>query len=153
MARKSEALYEEPEYANVQTYNGFEIESDIPVGARHRGTRTAKYPFDMLEVGQSFHVAATADMPKPAVTLAGAVTNANAKWSHPDPSGRTELRKVSVFQLDAEGKRTRTEDGGFVKLGEEMKQVPAMIAERSFTIRTVGSEDHKGPGCRIFREV
>lgn len=160
MARKSESLYDaEPEFetgnqgGQVQSYNGFEIESDVPMGQRARGTRQAKYPFDMLEVGQSFHVPATEDMPKPAVTLAGAVTNANEKWSHDDPNGATETKKVSVFAKDENGKRIRLEDGGFEKIGEEVVTVPVRVDERRFVIRSVGNEDRKGPGARVFREL
>jgi hypothetical protein len=80
------------------SYNGFEIDSDVEMGPRSRlAPRQAKYPFDLLEVGQSFHVPATEDMPKPGVTLAGAVTNANNKYSY--ETGQLETKLVSLFEV------------------------------------------------------
>lgn len=153
MARKSEAsLYDEAEvYGNE--VQGFEIDSDVELGARTRVTaRQAKYPFDQLAVGQSFHVAASEDMPKPGTTLAGAVTNANTKWSH-DHASETETKTVSVFARDEDGKRIKNVHGQFEKLGEQDVTRAVRVAERHFTIRTVDGTDPRGVGARVFRDM
>ena len=156
MARKSEAeLYDEPELneAEEASDTGYEIDTDVALGARARfAARTAKYPFDKLGVGHSFHVPATADMPKPGTTLAGAVTNANNKWSKDHPT-EMESKTLSTFAIGEDGKRIRNEDGSYVKTGERPVVRPVRVAERHFTIRSVGSEDPKGPGARVFRDL
>lgn len=136
-------------------YNGFVIESDVPMGAQKRGSglRPAKYPFDYLEPGQSFHVPATEDMPKPAITLAGAVTNANHKWSHPSPDGATETKEVAAFEVDENGKRVKTADGKFIKTGTKLVTTVVRIQDRHFTIRTAEEGDPRGPGARVFRDI
>ncbi len=156
MAKAQANVYDELEYGadDAPEFSNFAIDSDVERGPRTRNSsRAAKYPFDLLGVGQSFHVPVSEDMPKPGITLAGAVTNANNKWSHPDPSGATETKTVGVFQTDENGKRVRNADGGFVKIGEEQRTVPVRIAERRFAISTVGAEDKRGPGARVFREL
>lgn len=157
MSRKSEAsVYDESDYEEVtvqEATNGYEIDSDVEMGTRKRGTRQAKYPFDALEVGQSFHVAATEEMPKPGITLAGAVSNANNKWSHEDPSGATEVKTLSVFQKDEDGKRVKDEDGKYIKIGEQEVTVPVRIEDRHFVISTVDNTDKRGAGARVFRTL
>src|ERR1700743_3649642 len=142
MSRKREAsVYDESGYEDAGhievTTIGYEIDSDVEMGTRKRGTRQAKYPFDALDLGQSFHVAATAEMPKPGITLAGAVSNANNKWSHEDPSGATETKTMSVFQKDENGKRVKDEDGKYIKIGENEVTVPVRIQDRHFVISSV----------------
>jgi hypothetical protein len=134
------------------SYNGFEIDSDVQMGPRSRlAPRQAKYPFDLLEVGQSFHVPATEDMPKPGVTLAGAVTNANNKYSY--ETGQLETKMVSVFEVGPDGKRVKTAEGEYIKIGQEQRQVPVLGYNRHFTIRSVGEDDVRGPGARVFRDL
>lgn len=161
---KAATMYDEPELNEVEfeedegteatnVASGFEIDDDIQIGARHRMTaRQAKYPFDKLAPGQSFHVAATADMPKPASTLAGAVTNANKKWSVEHPT-EVETVMLSTFEVDAEGKRVRSPEGGYIKTGEREVTRPVRVAERHFTIRSVGEDDKRGFGARVFRDL
>lgn len=134
------------------SYNGFEIDSDVEMGPRSRLTpRAAKYPFEMLEPMQSFHVPATEDMPKPGITLAGAVTNANNKWAH--ATGQYETKTVSTFETGPDGKRFKTAEGEYVKTGTEQVQKPVLEYERHFTIRTVDESDPKGVGARVFRDI
>jgi hypothetical protein len=166
---KAVSLYDEPETTqdwvdenvfeannvqeNVSENNGFEIDDDVTIGARQRNlTRPAKYPFDRLEVGQSFHVAATSEMPKPASTLAGAVTNANKNYSY-DHESETEVVIRSIFETDSEGKRIRSPDGRFNKIGEHEVVMPVRVPIRHFTIRSVGEDDKRGPGARVFRDL
>jgi hypothetical protein len=134
------------------SYNGFEIDSDVEMGPRSRlAPRQAKYPFDMLQPGQSFHVPATEEMPKPGITLAGAVTNANNKWSH--ETGQYETKLVSVFEVGPDGKRVKTAEGEYIKTGQEQVQKPVLQYERHFSIRSATADDVRGPGARVFRDI
>lgn len=91
----------QPEKAKSKGSNkmSFKIEN-IPVAAGKRGggSRTAKYPFDALEVGQSFFVAATEDHPEPAKSLASALTNAMKKYDVPllDEAGVQKTKAITV---------------------------------------------------------
>lgn len=108
---------------------GFELESGIAVPAAHRGGHGAtKYPFDAMEVGQSFHVASTAERLKPARTLASVVSSATARYAKPAKDGATRVNRND-------------------------KTVPVMVNTRTFVIRSVDSTDPKGEGARIFRIV
>lgn len=89
----------------------FEIEDNIPLPTVKRGggKGVEKYPFDKLEIGQSFHVPATEDRPNPGKTLASTVSSAKNRYK-------------------VEGQLTRI-----------------------FVLRTVGEDDPKGAGARVFR--
>lgn len=68
----------------VVTASGFAIESGIPlpsISGRGRASGVGKYPFDKLEVGQSFFVPASDDMKEPGKTLASTVVRANLHYS------------------------------------------------------------------------
>lgn len=81
-----------------------EIEKNVPMPVRTRGRRGSyKYPFKKMEVGDSFHVAATEDRPKPSRTLASTVSTASKKFG------------------------------------------------KLFRVRSVGEDDPKGAGARVFR--
>ena len=150
---KAQSVYDEPEIETEVSATGFEIDNDVELGARTRfAARAAKYPFDQLQVGQSFHVAATADMPKPGTTLAGAVTNANTKWSKDHPT-KTESKVLSVFHTDEAGKRVKNEAGQYIKIGENPVTRPVRVVERHFTIRSVDGTDPRGAGARVFRDL
>jgi len=59
----------------------FEIESGIPVPrTRQGGKGGGKYPFAKMEVGQSFHVAATEENDNPAKNLASTVSAAKKRY-------------------------------------------------------------------------
>lgn len=74
------------------TKMSFEIEN-IPVvaGKRGGGTRAGKYPFDALEVGQSFFVATEK-------SIASALTNAMKKYDVPllDEAGVQKTKEITV---------------------------------------------------------
>jgi hypothetical protein len=102
----------------------FAIDDGIPLAAvvgRGRGTET--YPFDKLNVGQSFFVPATAERPNPAKSLASTVSSAQRRYAE-----------------TVEG-QTRTN-----RKGEE---VPATKATRKFEMRAV--EENGVKGARIWR--
>lgn len=58
----------------------FNIEEGIPVPAPRRGIQLEpRYPFNLLNVGQSFMVPATPERPNPAKNLASTVSSANKR--------------------------------------------------------------------------
>ena len=70
----------------------------IPVSTKKRAGRVggSKYPFDSLEVGASFFVPVSAEVPNPLKTMASTVVNANARYS------------VPVFEEDGTTPKMRT---------------------------------------------
>lgn len=87
---------------------GFEIETGVPVPDRpRRSGPTGKYPFDALEVGQSFFIPATNDKPEPWKSMQSTVTAAQRRYSVEDGTrvnrnGDTvpNLKPVRRFRLD-----------------------------------------------------
>jgi hypothetical protein len=59
----------------------FKIESGVPLPAIKRGgMRAQMYPFDHLEIGQSFFVPVTETIPNPGKTLASTVSSATRRF-------------------------------------------------------------------------
>lgn len=120
----------------VPAQTSFEIDSNVPFTAAKRGKAAGKtasiYPFDRLEIGQSFHVCPSASMVEPHKDMVGATSAANKRWS----------KKTDQFELNADGSQKLTKKG---------KPVVKMLVERKFVCRKAGADDPKGPGARIFR--
>lgn len=95
----------------------------MPTGASVRAARESIYPFDGLEIGQSFHVAKTAEMEDPEKALGSSVSAAKRKFSKPLP-GQHKTRK------------------GFADNYE---------LTRNFRMFRVTDKDPKGEGVRIYR--
>jgi len=110
---------------NVESEFIIEDAIEIPAGKRGGGKPNI-YPFDKLEVGQSFFVPTTEKRPEPAKSLASTVSSANNRFATPDPSGET--RTVS-----------RGPNKGNL--------VPKMVYSRKFIIKAVEG------GARIWRTV
>lgn len=101
----------------------FELEDGIAVPAARRGrSGQSKYPFDQMEVGQSFHVAPTEERPKPATAIASTVSSATKRF----------------YERDTLGNIVKDDNGKPIKT-------------REFIVRAVGSDDPKGEGARVFR--
>lgn len=86
---------------------------EIPKVVRQHGSgagRQAMYPFESMELNQSFFVAATAEKPNPAKSLASTVTSANSR-----------------FAVEIEGTR----------INRKGRTVPNTKQEREFTIRAI----------------
>lgn len=70
-----------PEVTKVSEF----LIEDVALPAAKRGGNgkvgNTKYPFDALEVGQSFFIPATAERPNPVKALASTVTSANARYA------------------------------------------------------------------------
>jgi len=59
----------------------FELESGIAIPVARRGrSGSTRYPFDRMEVDQSFHVAATEENPNPAKKIASSVSSAIKRY-------------------------------------------------------------------------
>lgn len=118
----------------------FEIDDGVPMPTIKRGgVGGTVYPFDDLNVGQSFHVAATADRANPAKSLASTVSSATARYA------------VEAFNDDGSPKFETVEvkdEAGNVT-GNEQRRV--MNPTRVFSVRTVGKDDPKGAGARVWR--
>lgn len=137
--------------AAVAIASAFAIDNDIPPpsGAKRR-VGGEKYPFDQLQPGQSFFVAATEENPNPAKSLASTVSSATARYAV-QVGNETETITRAVYKLDADGKRVK-ENGSYVKTGEETAVVPKMQNTRVFMVRPVDeTAQGRGKGARVWR--
>lgn len=134
-----------------------EIDTDVkmPEAQKKRGgKRGSKYPFDKLEIGASFHVPKSKDMPNPVSALASSLTGARRRYESPvlDSEGKPVMETVTVktYAVDAKGKRVKA-NGKFVVTGEKATQRAKVIQNRDFQVFEVGADDPKGEGARVFR--
>lgn len=105
----------------------FKIEDSIPVptiSGRGRGGNV--YPFDQLEVGQSFFVANSEDKPNAIKSLASTVSSATARYAVPSADGATKTNKKG-------------------------ETVPVMVETRKFVVRSV--EENGVKGARVWRTL
>lgn len=129
--------------------SGVDIDDGVPIPASNsRRARDGKYPFANLEIGQSFHVAKTAKNENPVARLASSVSGARIKFSV--ESGETETvtkktyeRNGKSYVKDAEGKR--------IVVSTEATEVPKLKLTRDFVCKSVGADDPKGEGARVWR--
>jgi hypothetical protein len=142
----------QPAVAPRATASKFEIDTDVAAPDVNRSRAgAAKYPFDQLEVGHSFHIPATDEEPNPTKAYASTVTSATNRYSVVDPAGGTKMVDVKEYQRDADGKRMKNADGSFIVLSVSQEERPLMVQKRKFVIRPVGADDKRGPGARVFR--
>jgi hypothetical protein len=103
----------------------FKIEDIIPVPTIYcRGRGGNVYPFDQLEVGQSFFVANSEDKPNAAKSLASTVSSATARYAVASEDGATKTNKKG-------------------------ESVPVMVKTRIFLGRKV--EENGVKGVRVWR--
>lgn len=116
------------------------------------GGAPAKYPFASMEVGASFFVPVSADLPDPVKTLGSTVSNANAKYAK--PTGETQ--QVVRTKRGEGNKAVLDEHGNKVR---ETVTVEVKKQERKFIIRGVEAGKEYGEwtapanGALISREV
>lgn len=137
----------------------YEIESDIAIPAIVRAgnagnlkPRTSSYPFDLLQVGQSFHVAATAEDAEPHKKMASNVSAANKRSEVPAVPAEMVTTKHKRKVKDAQGKPLKGADGKDVYELYETTE-PKMVSTKKFVARQVNASDPKGAGVRVFRAV
>jgi|ERR1051325_1635744 hypothetical protein len=139
---------------------GIAIDDDVPMpeGQRNRAPRETIYPFDKLEVGQSFHVAKTEENPDPAIRLSSSVSGAHVRYSPvlKDEAGNvlTETYESPVYKKTADGK-------GWEKDPTTGKRVVESVVTktreqrgeptREFFIVPTDATDKRGEGARVFR--
>jgi len=137
----------------VSTFNLYEIDNDVPMpavgkrGGFGRG-RAVQYPYEQLNVGDSFHIAATEKCPEPHKSRASLISLWNNK--HAVMDGAEKLVKVSEYQVDEKGKRVRL-NGHFVKTGEKMVTRKEKSYSKKFAIVAVDASDKRGAGARVYR--
>jgi hypothetical protein len=131
--------------APVEQPSGFQIMSgvELPVVKRGRsagnggGGAPKKYPFDQLEVGQTFFVPATEKQPDPVKSLGSTISSQNMRYAEKTGETkmveRTKRGEGNKAVLDAAGNKVR-----------ETKQVDVYRFTRKFTIR--GAEAGKQYG-------
>jgi hypothetical protein len=113
------------ENASSDGASAFEIDDGVPMPTARGGGRTStQYPFDRLEVGQSFHIAATTDKPNPAKSIASTVSAATKKFA--TPTGET-------------------------KKSAKGNDIPVLNYTRKFSVKAVDANDPKGAGARVWR--
>ena len=101
------------------------IENDVPVPAiSGRGRGGNVYPFDQLEVGQSFFVANSESKPNAAKSLASTVSSATARYAVASEDGATKTNKKGEV-------------------------VPVMVKTRKFVVRRAEEDGVKG--ARVWR--
>ena len=103
----------------------FKIDDSIPVptiSGRGRGGNV--YPFDQLEVGQSFFVANSEDKPNATKSLASTVSGATARYAVPAEDGSTKTNKKGEV-------------------------VPVLVKTRKFVVRRAEEDGVKG--ARVWR--
>lgn len=127
----------------------FEIEDNVTMPTVSATGGAATYPFANLNVGQSFHVPATAAMPNPAKSLASTVSSATARYA--EETGETETVEVNVYEKDADGKNKKDADGKWIIIGKTPVTRPKMRNTRQFAVRAVDASDPKGVGARVWR--
>lgn len=103
----------------------FEIEKGIPVPKTTRGgARTSAYPFDALELNDSFFIPASEKHPEPAKSLASTVSGATKRYDVLVPGETKEVRNPKT---------------------QEVKTVPMTAHTRIFKIKAVDG------GARVWR--
>jgi hypothetical protein len=104
--------------------SGFAIEANIPVPAIYgRGRTGTTYPFDKMDVGQSFFVANDESRPNAAKSMASTVSSATARYAEVVP--------------------------GEFKTNRKGEQVPVTRETRKFIVRSV--EENGVKGARVWR--
>ena len=117
----------------VSNSSAFEVITNAVLPAFKRGGRGGgapiKYPFDKLEVGNSFFVPATEKIPNPLNTLGSTISSANLRYA-------TEIGNKEVTRAKR-GKRNKLvlDDNGQKIM--ETKTVPVYEFARKFSMRGV----------------
>lgn len=83
------------EHVAPVTRTRFKLDDNIPIPVPRRGIQAEpRYPFNLLNVGQSFMVPATPERPNPAKGLASTVSSANKRMARLNPPKKFIIRPV-----------------------------------------------------------
>lgn len=85
-----------PKEEKLMSDQNFVIESIPVVKTRRASGKASIYPFDKLEVGQSFFVPASAEKPEPWKSMQSTVATATRRYAEPvvDKDGNPVMRKI-----------------------------------------------------------
>jgi hypothetical protein len=143
----------------VAAKSTFTIDDNIPIPAIVRAgnpgnlkPRTSQYPFELLQVNQSFHVPATAEDKEPHKKMASNVSAANKRSEIEAVPQEMVTTKHKRKVVDAQGKPIKGADGKDTYEHYETTG-PKMIATKKFVARQVNATDPKGAGVRVFRTL
>lgn len=130
--------------------SSYEIEDGValPTSTTRRG-REGGYPFEKLEIGQSFHVAKSDKNPNPVSRLASSVSGARVRFS--EKTGEMENATVKTYAKNADGSYTKDADGKRVVESTATESREKLRLTRDFVCKAVGAEDPKGEGARVWR--
>jgi len=122
--------------------SAFTIMSNVPLPASKRGNRVGggapkKYPFDQLEVNQTFFVAATAENPDPVKKLGSTVSSANMRYA-------VETGETKQVERTVRGPGNKAVKDGNGNNVRETKTVPVYKQTRKFAIRPVAKGEKLG---------
>lgn len=136
---------------NATAASAFEVEDgvEMPTGTKRRG-RTGGYPFEILAVGQSFHVPVKAGETAADVAARMQSSVSGARTRFAEETGETETVMVKTYAKGNDGKFTKV-DGKRVVATETQTTRPKLKATRDFTVKAVDASDPKGLGARIWR--
>jgi hypothetical protein len=136
------------------------VSADVPMPtfeAKKKGRSGSKYPFDTMEVGQSFHVAASLENATPLASLASSLTIAHEKFSVGvvDAEGKPIMETVAVkeYQRNGEGKIMTDADKKRIVISVKNEQRQKTEQTRKFVAAAVGTSDPLGAGARVWRTV
>lgn len=113
--------------------SGYAIISNAALPAAKRGGRggaPVQYPFDKLDVGQSFFVPISAKHPNPVKTLGSTVSSANMRFS-------VETGEMKTVQRTKRGEKNKAVVDAAGNKVREQVTVPVRKQGRKFSIRPV----------------
>jgi len=74
---------------------------NIEIPARRRSSKAGKYPFAQMQVGQSFHIAATEENPEPGKRMQSTCSTATRRYKVANSEGVLQVtRKFVVRTVD-----------------------------------------------------
>lgn len=139
---------------NTAASSTFGIDADIPMPGNNTGrrARSGGYPFEALEVGNSFHVAKPGDatLDELLTRISSSVSGARARFSVEIP-GETETVKVKTYKKGDDNKFVKDGAGKRVVATETEETRPKTKLTRDFFAAKVDGNDPKGEGVRIWR--
>lgn len=135
----------------VATREGIDTGIPIPTKGRRGRNGESKYRFEELQVGESFHIPVTPDNPDPAARIASSITNFRMKYAVPVSPPRMETVTQRKYKVGADGKIAKDENGKRIIESETMVERPVTVLTRDWIVASVGAEDPKGPGARVWR--
>lgn len=123
-------------------------------GAKRGRQGGSKYPFDTLNVGESFHIPKSETQANPLGSIQTSISQAHAKFVEEvkNEDGSTKMHDVvvKIYKRGEDGK-FEVEDGKRVVLSSATESQPVMQPTRKFAAANVGSNDPKGEGARVWR--